>query len=217
MTLAGAKSSAIRVVVGSVLVAGCARHPVAFEPGPPRGHFMTRPGTPGIVVAAPHGTTDMLTGEIASAIARRTGFGLVVATGFLLAEYERHVREVAGGRLRFYVEIHGNARQETAGRIEIATVGVDQGHALQLRTLLELTRDAHLRARPGAPKLDVRVEPLDAVFSTATGAKSEGMLTIPERALRIELPRTARHDYRELYTAILAEFIAGAAVLRPLR
>lgn len=242
---------AARAVIGSLLVASCARHPVTFESAPPRGHIMTRPGTPGVVVAAPHGTSDSHTGEIASAIARRTGFGLVVATGFLLAggdgryqvnrpsegrpgsnplddratpagqhvyaEWEQRVRAVAGERLRFYVEIHGNGRPESAGRIEIATVGVDPAHAIQLRTLLELTRDAHLRGRAGAPRLDVLIEPLDRLFYTATGAKRDGIFRIPERALHIELPRVARQDFRDLYTVILAEFLFEAASLRSIR
>ena len=244
------------MAIGSLLLAGCARPPVSLEPEPPRGHIMTRPGKPGVVVAAPHGTSDANTADIAAEISRRTGFALVVATGFTLEsgeggrwlgrdqvsrpsegrpglrpaheratpeaqqideEYERRVREVAGDRLRFYVEIHGNAREENAGRIEIATVGVNPELALQLRTLLELTRDAHLRGRPEAPRLDVSIGPVDRLFTVAGGAKRDGILTVPERALYIELPRAARRDFRDVYTAILADFVAEAATLRPFR
>lgn len=212
---------AARAVIGSLLVASCARHPVSFEPVPPRSDVMTRPGTPGIVVAAPHETSDSHTGEIALAIARRTGFGLVVATGsgshpfddratpagqYMYAEYERRVLEVARERLRFYVEI--NDRPKNAARIEIATVGVGPGHAIQLRTLYELTRDAHLRGRAGAPRLDVLIAPDD---------RREGIFRMAERALHLELPRVARQDFRELYAAILAEFLLEAASLRPIR
>lgn len=249
------------VSVVSLLVYGCATHPVTVETGPPRaadarGHISTRPGRTGIVVAAPHGTTDTRTGDIAAEIARRTGFGVVVATGFALEpdtkdqpgrrfqvnrpfdgipgrgpaderatpdaravyeEYERRVRDTARGRLGFYVEIHGNNRRETATRIEIATVGVDHAHAVQLRTLLELTRDAYLRSQREAPRLDVLVEPADRVFYAAGGAQREGILRLPDRALHIELPRAARHEFRDVYTAILADFLTEAAALRPLR
>ena len=247
------------VAVVSLLVYGCATHPVTVEieprPADPRGHIAMRPGRAGVVVAAPHGTSDPRTGEIASEIARRTGFGLVVATGFTLEaagdgrplrryhvnrpsegrpgfgpthdvvtpaarqiyeEYERRVREAARGPVRFYVEIHGNGREENAARIEIATTGVDHGHALQLKTLLELTRDAHLRTNTEAPRLQILVEPVDTVFYGAGGAKRDGILQVPERALHIELPRAARRDFRELYTAVLAEFLAEAVRLRPL-
>lgn len=237
----------------SLLVSGCATHAVTFERDAARGYITIRPGQPGFVVAAPHGTSDPLTGEIASEIAHRTGFGLVVATGFALEPdhssgpgrryqvnrplegvpgqppaqevatdgarqvyeaYEKHVTEVAQGPLRFYAEVHGNNRRESARRIEVATVGVDRDAALKLRTLLELIRDAHLRGEPRAPRLDVLIEPADVIVYAASGAKRSGILKLPERGLHIELPRSARRDWRLVYTAILAEFLVQAATLR---
>jgi hypothetical protein len=267
------------VAGGSLLLFGCVTRTVEFPPEPRRpvetprrpvepprgpvepprataepvrGQIAARPGRAGLVVAAPHGSSDMLTGEIATEVARRTGFGLVVATGFDLEpetreasgrryqvnrpfegtpgrppaedtatdaarrvyeSYEQRVRAVAQGPLRFYAEIHGNNRRESSGRIEIATVGVDREYALRLRVLCELIRDAHLRVHAGAPRLEVAVEPADPVFYVASGAKREGILKLPERALHIELPRAARVEFREAYTAILADFVGQAASL----
>jgi len=127
--------------------------------------------------------------------------------------YERRVRETAQGPLRFYAEIHGNNRLESAGRIEIATVGVDREYARRLRVLAELVRDAHLRGHTSAPRLEVAVEPADPVFYAASGAKRDGILKLPERAVHIELPKTARVEHRELYTSIIADFVAQAAAL----
>jgi len=222
--------------------------PADFLPRP--GQMATRNGRPGLVVAAPHGTSDVRTGDIATEIARRTGFGLVVATGFgieggamtgrrfqvnrpfegipgrpasedtpseaarqVYDAYEKRVRGVAQGALRFYCEIHGNNHPEAAGRIEIATVGVSREFALRLRTLVELIRDAHLRVHRQAPSLAVLVEPADTLRYAASGAKRDGILRLPARALHIELPRVARVEYQEVYTAILADFIAQAATL----
>jgi hypothetical protein len=204
------------------------------------------------VIAAPHGTSDPYTGEIAAELARRTGFGLVVAGGFGLeaeasgrparryevnrptegvpgrppaeevatpsagqvyAEFERRVLETAAAPLALYVEIHGNGSQESAGRLEIATVGIDRDDAWRLRTLLELIRDARLRTAPAAPRLAVLVEPLDGLRYTASAAKQSGVLRLPRRALHIEIPRAARADWRPLYTAILADFLGQAATL----
>jgi hypothetical protein len=248
--------SLAKVAATPLILYGCAAHPVSFETAAPEGHIVARAGRTGIVVAAPHGTLDPGTGDVAAEISQRTGFGLVVASGFSLevnergvplrrylvnrplegvmgggpagerateaaqrvyAEYERRVREAAHGPLVFYVEVHGNARQDTANRIEVATVGVDREQAIQLRTLLELTRDAHLRAHPETPKLHVLVEPADRIVYAAGAAKREGMLRFPERALHIELPRTARRDFRAVYAAILADFLGQAVSLRPLR
>ncbi len=239
------------VAVASVVLHGCAAHRV--EPtGPAAGQIDVRPGLAGVVVAAPHGTSDVNTADMAAEIARRTGFGLVVATGFSFpadgdagparryqvnrplegvpgrpaAEhepteparrvyeiYEQRVLEAAQGTLRFYAELHGNARQACAGQIEIATVGVDRELALRLRALAELIRDAHLRFNGEVERLAVLVEPADAVTYRASGAKRDGILRLPERALHIELPRCARRDWREAYTAILADFLAQAVAL----
>ena len=114
------------------------------------------------------------------ALAKLTGFGLVVATGYANLEgegrrlnvnrptesapgvaarlevetaaardvyqaYRRHVTEAAQGPVRFYVEVHGNDRQESAGRVEIATVGDgSRDDAWRLKTLLEMIRDRRL-------------------------------------------------------------------------
>ena len=242
----------VSVASGPFLLAGCAV-PLQPEIAPTvPGTITGQAGRRGVIVAAPHGTSDVRTGEIATEIARRTGFSLVVASGFTLEPdtpegtgrryqvnrplegvpgrppseelasegaravyelYERRVREVARGPLLFYVEIHGNNHRDAAGRIEIATVGIDREHAFRLRALLELIRDAHLRGNGEAPRLAILMEPVDTLRYTASGAKRGGVLRLPERALHIELPRSARTDFRELYTAILAEFLAQAVAL----
>ena len=127
--------------------------------------------------------------------------------------YERKVRDVAQGPLGFYAEIHGNNHRDAAGRIEIATVGVDRDEAAQLRALFELIRDAHLRVNREAPSLAVLVEPADTIRYAASGAKGDGILRLARRALHIELPRSARTEWRETYTAILADFLAQAVSL----
>jgi hypothetical protein len=165
------------------------------------GQSVVRVGQPGIVVAAVRGASEGGTGEMAEEISRRTGFGVVVGAG---GDLERDVRKVSQGPLRFYVELHGNSRSESAGRIEIGTVGVDAEQAVKLRTLLELTRDAHLRARPTVRRLEVRVEPT---------AERGGVLRLPQRALHIELPRAARQEGRELYALILSDFLREAVTL----
>ena len=123
------------------------------------------------------------------------------------------VLQAAQGPLRFYAEIHGNNRAQCAGQIEIATVGVDAELARRLRTLAELIRDAHLRAhaRDRAPRRPGRAR--RRVAYGASGAKRDGILRLPERALHIELPRCARRDWRETYTAILADFLDQAVTL----
>jgi hypothetical protein len=127
--------------------------------------------------------------------------------------YSRSVAEAAQGPLRFYVEIHGNGHQDTAGRVEIATVGLTKEDAWRLKTLFELVREAHLHGQPDAPKLDILAEPVDALRYSASASKSDGLLGRSEKALHIELPKVARTTYREAYTAMLGDFLTQWADL----
>jgi hypothetical protein len=236
------------VAIGPALLSGCATRATVRVPEGP-GALSGTIGRRGVVVAAPHGTSDARTGDIVAELGRRTGFGVVIATGFNLEPdtreragrryqvnrplegtpgrppseevasegarrvyeaYERRVREFAQGPIAFYAEIHGNNHRDAANRIEIATVRVDRAEADRLRTLLELIRDAHLRANPEAPRLEILVEPADTLRYAASGAKRDGILRLPQQALHIELPRAARREWRETYTAILADFLVQA-------
>jgi hypothetical protein len=266
----GARSLVLPLLV---LAAGCATAPprpagpaapappVAAPPPPARpaapapapaapaaGSFTVERGRPGFVIAAPHGTSDGGTDRLGIELARRTGWGAVVARGFsrpggrrlsvnrptegavaagadgeaetaearrVHAAFADHVATAAQGPLRLYVEIHGNGREQSAGRIEIATVGVDRDEAWRLRTLLELARDARLGGRPDVPRLEVLVEPLDVVHYTASMAKRHGVLGRAPRALHIELPRAARTAHHEAWAAVLADFLVQVATLLP--
>jgi hypothetical protein len=259
MTRRGLASLALGL---ALLSSGCAglitgKDTVETPPAPPSskaeagGSLQAEKGRPGLVIAAPHGTTDAATDVMGRDLARLSGFGLVVATGYshLDAEgrrynvnrptegvagaaarleietpparrvyeaYRRRVTEVAQGPLRLYVEVHGNGRAESAGRLEIATVGVSRDDAWRLKTLLELIRDARLPADGEVPRLDVWMEPLDPLWYTASAAKQSGLLGQTSVAMHIEIPRAARTTYREAYTTVLADFlIQSAALLQP--
>ena len=151
---------------GALLLSGCALQVVDVSPAPVRAPIANRPGLPGLVVAAPAAAGGLPTDAIAGEIARRTGFGLVVASapepGRRDPAYEQRVLETAQGPLRYYAEIHGSDGRECAGRLEIATVGVDPELGQRLRALAELIRDAHLRTRRDVQRLDVQVEPAAA-------------------------------------------------------
>ncbi len=121
--------------------------------------------------------------------------------------------EAARGALVLYVEVHGNGHKDSAGRVEIATVGISREDAWRLKTLLEVIRDAHTGGADGVPRLEIWMDGLDPVRYSASAAKRAGMLSTATRALHIELPRVARTTYRQTYTGILAEFLAQSAPL----
>lgn len=213
------------VGVGLVTLYGCATQRAGAPPTAADGQITVRPGRAGLLVAARQTGRDGEVADMAAEIARRTGFGLVVASGVpvdgdgrgparrLDELYEQRVREAAQGALRFYAEIDGHDGRPCAGPIEIATVGIDRELALRLRALAELIRDAHLRGHQAVPRLDVLVEPVDTVTFRASGSSRDDILRLPERALHIELPRCHRRDWRDAYTAILADFLAEAVTL----
>lgn len=232
------------VAILALLAQGCAPLRVEPEVLPRAGPLVSQNGRPGLVIGAPHGMSDAETERMSSELARRTGFGLVVArygdldsgrrrlnvnrptegtqggspseevsTAEARQVYEAYVgrvKEVAQGPLNLYVEVHGNVRKESAGSIEIATVGVSREEAWMLKTLLELIRDAHLGGKPEIPSLQILVEPPDRLYYTASAVKQSGILTLPQRAIHIELPRVARTLGREAYTDVLADFLTQA-------
>src|SRR5256712_13817949 len=113
----------VGVAAAPVVLFGCAPPAVEFPPQTPRGHIAARPGRPGLVVAAPHGSSDVQTGEIAAEVARRTGFGLVVATGFNL---EPDTRERPGRRYQVNRPLEGApSRPPSEGT---ATAGAPLGY-----------------------------------------------------------------------------------------
>ena len=204
----GSVSAAIAVL------AGCAGPAVDDVPRARDDGVLIRPGRPGFVVGT-HGGHDTI--PVVTDVARQTGYGLVVAPAAAFdpaspaaQAYERGVMDAAQGPLHFYVEIDGHAGAPCAGDLAIATVGVDRELALRLRTLAELIRDAHLRVNGEVERLAVVLAPGDG---DAPAARRDGVLRLPERALRIELPRCARRDWRAMYGGVLADFVTQAAVL----
>jgi hypothetical protein len=238
------RRSAGRLALGlAMLLQGCAGLTQGREgpTAPAEGSFEVVKGRPGIVIGAPHGTSDKGTAIIARDLADLTGWSLVVATGFskldaygrrlnvnrptesvpgtsarletqtdearrVYEAYRRHVADASQGPLRLYVEVHGNGNGESAGRLEIATVGLDRGDAWRLKTLFELIRDSRVDD-PSVLRLEVWVESLDPVRYTASASKQSGMLAVAPRALHIELPLAARTTYRQIYTELLGAFL----------
>ena len=204
------------------ILTGCATPSVDSVATPSDRSILVRPGRAGFVVAA-HADRGAGTAAIAHEIAEHTGFGLVVVArpraetaGQGAEAYERAVTEAGGGPLRFLVEIREADRPPCVGQMEIATVGMNAELGARLRALAELIRDAHLRVNPEVARLTVVVDAGDTgatPTTTETRAEIPGASLRPERALRIELPPCARRDWRDMYGAVLADFVAQAAAL----
>jgi hypothetical protein len=200
---------ALVIAVPALLLSGCAQEVVTVDtpPSRPVAPAVAAPSPrPGCVIAAPQGTADPVTRDLAAELARRTGFALVVTPG--IAVDPERVREAARGPLAFYAELRGSDRREAPNRIAIATAGIDDNLATRLRTLYELIRDAYVRAHPGTPAVELLLARADAAGGgDAAGGRPSA------RTLHLDLPRIARTAAREPYTAILADFLSQAAAL----
>lgn len=202
------------------------------------GRFEVLPGLTGVLVAAPHGGYDLHSDDVARRVALATGAGYVLAGGFrtfahpwnvnrptagagrtpdqeertpeagvVYAAYARHVTAQAP---RLYVEIHGNARAESAGWIEAATVNLPEP--------LVSAFQADFRRRVAAldasyPRFDLKIEPFDAIHFRATSAKQQGVFRLVPRGLHLELPKAMRLDprVRSRYAWTIAQCVEGLA------
>jgi hypothetical protein len=111
-----------------------------------------------------------------------------VVTPRATAVYEAYravEQDLASPSLRLYVEVHGNHRPRSAGRLEVATQGFGLAEAALLKS-----RYAELG--PELPPVDV--EPVDPIYFTASAAKRYGILKGMPRALHIEVPAGLRED-----------------------
>src|SRR5216684_6820455 len=86
---------AISLAVGPIVLSGCATRASLPEIEGLPGALAGTIGRRGVVIAAPHGISDARTGDIVAELGRRTGFGVVIATGFNL---EPDTREGEIGR-----------------------------------------------------------------------------------------------------------------------
>ncbi len=125
--------------------------------------------------------------------------------------YTRLVATAASGKpLRLYVEIHGNSNQQTAQKIEIATIGTTAAQAQRVKAgYVAMLARARERAS-GYPELTLHIEPLDRIYYTASCAKKIGIFatdSVP-RGVHFEFPRVAREgDALQGSASIVADVI----------
>jgi hypothetical protein len=117
----------------------------------------------------------------------------------------------AAAELKLYVDVH---RYNTGSRIQVATVGIGPGEARILKQLYYGIRDRYLLGQPEVPAADFVIEPLEEIAIRASGAKSEGILSVAPKGLHFELPSGkvfASIEARGVYTCVLADLLETGA------
>ncbi|MGH7322164.1 MAG: hypothetical protein ACRELA_21435 [Candidatus Rokuibacteriota bacterium] len=130
------------------------------------------------------------------------------------AAYVARVRAVASGPLAVYCEIHGNSRPIAAGRIEVATAGVDATLATRLKQAAH-EAERRLKAVCGSG-LWLCVEPTDRLHFTASSARRWPPFVEASRVLHVELPRVTRANpvAAKAAAALVAVLIAAVEAAR---
>ena len=124
--------------------------------------------------------------------------------------FRNSVLKAAQGNLLLYVDIH----QNSGNRIEVASVGFSKTDARFIKDAYRALRDRALAERPDVAIVDLAIEPLDQIEVGAWAAKTNGILTVANRSLHIELPSDgvmASSRQRAIYTSILTELIRKIA------
>jgi hypothetical protein len=234
----------LRFVITTVFVflTGCSSHrPILKEQLEDLGHFESREpasGLEGVVIAAPHGQTDLNSDRLALAISERTGAGLVIAYGFkskrlgvtqplvrarpyqvsaadpsergsVFREYRRILQDTANGDIDLYIGIHRSNDRKVAGRIEVATSGLSFEQVRALKKIYHEIRDQIVGDKQ-APKLSLEIEPLDSISWRLWGVKHHGVLLVVEKGLSVRLPQSLSQLAEELYTEVLSLWIDEA-------
>jgi hypothetical protein len=112
-------------------------------------------------------------------------------------EYDRLVALASGGTpQRLYIEVHGNARAETSGNVEIATKGISADEAAQVKAAFPAFLNIVKMEWPSYPALQLLIEPVDRVYWTAMCAKRIGTMVSDKlpRALHFEFLVAAREE-----------------------
>ncbi|MGH7836039.1 MAG: hypothetical protein ACREQK_20510 [Candidatus Binatia bacterium] len=195
------------------------------------------PGLDGVVVGAPHGHSDRHSNTLALALSEHTGAGLVIAYGFkshrlsvaqpivrthpsffakdgpasrgsVFKEYREILRRAAGGNLRLYLGVHRSTKEQSTGRIEVATSGLTFEEAEALKNAYRGIRDRVISSAV-MPVLEMAIEPLDQISWRNAGAKHHGVLLVAEKGLNLRIPPFAE-PAETIYAEILSRWVDEA-------
>jgi hypothetical protein len=87
---------------------------------------------------------------------------------------------------KLYVEVHGNSRNESKDRIEIATVGINGDQAKRVKLILQNAISSTKLTQ------SIAIENIDYIYYHATSSKARGSLSEIKPALHFEFPRGSR-------------------------
>jgi hypothetical protein len=128
-------------------------------------------------------------------------------------EYRRLVLDAAGPNLLVLVEIHCTVDTAVKGAIEVGTTGMSREQARRVKDMYYRALDA-ATAGTNIRRVELRIEPIDAVAMNGAAAKQFGTPALAQVSLQIELPLSVtplalgNGTYRKVLNAFLRDAIA---------
>ncbi len=127
--------------------------------------------------------------------------------------FKEVVHQASEGELELYIDVHQNGRKKN---IEVATVGVSGEEAAAIKAMYRKLRDRILKTSHGPARVDLLIEPVDAIEIGAWPTKAEGILGAAKKSLHFELPLYGTLDSaraRDAYPRVLGDLIKQIPVL----
>lgn len=173
------------------------------------------------LMAAPHGSFDLYTADIAETVCQALGWNCLTARGYVVDGVRINVnRPTEGANLsssneprteravcvyEYYVFQAESLLKVDQTRlyvevhgassiedVEIATLGLSLEQTTQLKTVFQNAWNA-----VGLSARTIKVEPNDSISLTASASKSFGMMSRLKPSIHIELPRAMRQNERK--------------------
>ena len=180
------------------------------------GQFSSQDNNSHYIITAPHGGSDLMTEVIVRKVCDNILWNCLIAQDFRSKSYPLNVNrptekygvssnnEVRTERAlyvydeylsqiyminkapKLYVEIHGNSRNKSKNRIEIATVGINNDQARRIKLILQNALSSTKLTQ------SIAIENIDYIYYHATSSKARGSLSKIKPALHFEFPRSSR-------------------------
>ena len=180
------------------------------------GQFSSQDNNSHYIITAPHGGFDLMTEVIVREVCDNILWNCIIAQDFRSKSHPLNVtrptekygvsssNEVRTERAlyvydeylsqiylinkvpKLYVEIHGNSRNESKNRIEIATVSIKDDQARRIKLILQNALSSTKLTQ------SIAIENIDYIYYHATSSKAQGSLSKIKPALHFEFPKSSR-------------------------
>ena len=180
------------------------------------GQFSSQDNNSHYIITAPHGGSDLMTEVIVRKVCDNILWNCLIAQDFrskshplnvnrptekygvssnnevrtdrALYVYDEYLRQIylINKVPKLYVEIHGNSRNKSKNRIEIATVGIKDDQARRIKLILQNALSSTKLTQ------SIAIENIDYIYYHATSSKAQGSLSKIKPALHFEFPKSPR-------------------------